>query len=441
MAGSMSHARACSRRAFLATLGVSPLGHALGRTPHGGRLRLALPWPIQSLDPSLLGDGFAALFAGAVFDSLYGLDASQAPYPTLADGLPTKLAEGSKLTLRPGLRSGSGRPLGAADVIASIARARARGAAGVLGEIDAPKPLPADPLSVVFPLSAPDAVARALASPLVPLVPRGFSPTAPDGTGAFRVELGRGRATFTRNPNAARGGAFLDSIEVSAVSDLAELLRGFEAGSSDVGWFGSGLYRAVKDAVPFEAPRYGFAVLLSGKAAGAWGAPGALQPLLDAVPAQQLAHLGLRALPAQASGSTRWGGPTTSIAVLSGAPQLLAVARALATTLATPGHDLMVAEKSAEELAGLRDTRQFGLMVDLVRAGPTPREVELALRTAASPEAARRAPKTASLSPRDLGKQLALGVIGELSVHGARRAALVGLESWQLGGVSLRSTT
>jgi peptide/nickel transport system substrate-binding protein len=437
----MTHHRACSRRAFLAALGTSGLSHALGRTPYGGRLRLGLPWPITGLDPSSLGDGFSALFAGAVFDPLFGLDAAGHPYPTLADGLPAKLDAGSKVSLRPGLKSGGGRPLGAADIVSSVARARARGAAGVLGEIDSPRPVPGDALSVVFPQSAPDQVARALASPLVPLVPRGFSPLTPDGTGAFRVELGRGRATFTRNPQAARGTAFLDTIEVTAVSDLAELLRGFESGASDVGWFGTGLYRAAKDAVAFEAPRYGFAVLLSGKQAGAWGAPGALQPLLDAVPAQQLTHLGLRALPAQAQGTARWGGPTAQIAVLASAPQLVAVARSLSAALSTPGHELTVAEKSAEELSALRDTRQFGLMLDLVRAGPTPREVELALRTAASPEAAKRAPKTASLPPRELGRQLALGVVGELSVYGARRASLVGLEGWQLGAVWARPGT
>jgi peptide/nickel transport system substrate-binding protein len=397
-----------------------------------------VPWPISGLDPSSLSDGFSALFASAVFDPVFGVDAAGNPYPTLADGLPTKLEAGCKVTLRPGLKTGAGRPLGAVDVVSSVARARARGAAGVLGEIESPRAIPADPLSVVFPQSSSDQVARALASPLVPLLPRGFSPSTPDGTGAFRVGLGRGRATFTRNPNAARGTAFLDSIEVTAVSDLAELLRGFESGTSDVGWFGTGLYRAVKDAVAFEAPRYAFAVLLAGKQAGAWGAPGTLQPLLDAVPAQQLTHLGLRALPTQAVGAARWGGPTTSIVVQSGAPQLIAVARAISAALSTPGHELTVAEKSAEELSGLRDARQFGLMLDVVRAGPTPREVELALRTAASPEAAKRAPKTASLPPRELGRHLALGVIGELSVYGARRAALAGLESWQLGAVSLR---
>jgi peptide/nickel transport system substrate-binding protein len=438
----MTRAGHVSRRAVLACLTTGATSYALGRTPYGGRLRLAVPWPIVSLEPASLSDGFAALFAGAAFEPLYALDGTGNPYPTLADGLPTKLAGGCRLALRPGLKTAAGRALGGADVVATLARARSRAAAGLLGELSAPRIDPSDPLGVVFANASPDSLARVLSSPLLALVPRGFSPVAPDGCGAFKVELGRGRAVLTRNPYAARGPSYLDAIEITAVNDLAELLRGFETGATDFGWFGTGLYRAVKDAVALEAPRYGFAVLMAGKATGAWGAPGTLQALLDAVPAQQLSHLGVRGLPAQASGSSAWGGPATTIAVLANAPQLGAIARALAATLSTSGHELSVVEKSAEELSSLQASRQFGLILDLVRA-PTsgPRDIELALRTAASPEAAKRAPKTAPLAPRELGRQLPLGVVGELSLWGARRAPFVGLESWQLGAVSFRPPT
>jgi len=435
----MTRAESLSRRALLVSLATSATSSALGRTPYGGRLRLAVPWPITSLEPASLSDGFAALFASAAFEPLFALDAAGNPYPTLAEALPGKLESGCRLALRPGLKTAGGRALSGADVVATLARARSRGAVGLLGELDNPSVDAKAPLGVVFPRSSPDAVARALASPLLALVPRGFSPLAPDGCGAFKVELGSGRALFTRNPNGARGASFLDAIEVTAVTDLAELLRGFEAGASDVAWFGSGLYRAVKDASPFESPRYGFAVLMPGKAAGAWGAPGTLQALLDAVPAEQLSHLGVRGLPAQPSGSRAWGGPPTTIAVPSNAPQLAAVARALAASLSTPGHELSVVEKTASEIQALQSSRQFGLLVALVRAPAAhPREVEMALRTAASPEAAKRAPKTAPLAPRELGRHLPLGVVGELSVWGTRRAPFVNLEAWQLGGVSLR---
>lgn len=438
MADPLARRQAASRRAFLAALACAGTSSALGRTPYGGRLRLAVPWPISALDPALLNDGFSALFASAAFDPLYGLDASGVPYPTLADGLPSAAPEGAKVRLRPGLKTAAGRALGGADVLFTIARARGRGASGVLGELAAPLLDPKDPLNVVFPGAAPEGVALALASPLLALVPRGFSALSPDGTGAFRVKLGGDRALLTRNLNAARGAAYLDAVEVSSASDIADLLRGFESGATDVGWFGAGLYRSGKEAVGFESPRYGFAVLRPGASVASWGAPGTLQALLDGVPAQQLAHLGLRGLPSSPGSALRWGGRPSSIAVLGGAPQLVAVARALASTLSSSGHELTVSEKSAAELSALRESRQFELLVDCVRAGSGAREVELLLRTAASPEAAKRAPKTASLEPRLLGRQLALGVIGELSVHGARRAGLLGLEGWQLGAVSLR---
>lgn len=412
----------------------------MGRTPYAGRLRLALPWPIASLDPASICDGFAALFASAVFEPLFGLDSAGSPYPALVESLPAQLGAGCRVSLRSGLRTAAGRALDGLDLIATMSRARTRGAAGLLGELDNPTLDPEDPLSVVFARAKPETVARALASPLLALVPRNFSPLSPDGCGAFKIELGHGRAVLTRNLSAARGPAFLEAIELTSTGDLAELLRGFESGVTDIGWFGSGLYRAVKDAVSFEAPRYGYAVLAAGKAVGAWGAPGTLQGLLDAVPAAQLLHLGLRGLPSAPKGSPSWGGPATTIAVLAQAPQLVGVARALAASLSTPGHELSVIEKTAEELSGLRSSRRFGLMVDCVRApSSAPRDIELALRTAASPEAAKRSPRTAPVAPRELGRQISLGVIGELSIWGARRANFTGLETWQLGAVSLRA--
>jgi hypothetical protein len=101
-----------------------------------------------------------------------------------------------------------------------------------------------------------------------------------------------------------------------------------------------------------------------------------------------------------------------------------------------------VAEKTGEELPALRASRQFGLLLDGVRApGPAPRDVEIALRTVASPEAAKRAPKTSSVGPRELGRSLPLGVVGELCCWGSRRATFSGLEAWQLGAVSLRQSS
>ena len=438
----MMHRKSFGRRAFLGVVSTSFGASALGRTPHAGRLRLGIPWPITSLDPAALNDGFSASFAAAVFEPLFATDASGKPYPALASKLPSPSAEGVRISLRPGLRTGSGRALSGADVLASVERARTRGAAGLLGEVEPPRLDAKDPLSVIFPKAEPEQLSLLLASPLLAVVPRGFSPLAPDGTGAFRMDIAPGRALMTRNMQATRGPAYLDAVEISAVTDLAELLRGFEAGSSDVGWFGAGLYRAVKDAVPFDTPRYGFAVLASGRLAGAWGAPGTLQTLLDGVAPEQLRHLGLRGLPNQSQATQRWGGPTIELAVPSACPQLLALARALVSTLSTPGHELRVVEKPPDEIARLRVSRQFGLMLDFVRSpGLGDRDAEHALRTAVNPEAAKRAPKVAAASPRQLARSLPLGVVGELTVHGARKSVFQGLESWNLGAVWLKAPT
>jgi hypothetical protein len=64
-----------------------------------------------------------------------------------------------------------------------------------------------------------------------------------------------------------------------------------------------------------------------------------------------------------------------------------------------------------------------------------------AQRPAVGPEAAKRAPRTALGAVRALGRQLPLGIVGELSIWGARRAPFINLESWQLGAAAFRPTT
>src|SRR4051794_17140979 len=99
MAASVNHRAQLSRRAFVATGACALSSYALGRTPYGGRLRLSVPWPIVSLDPAALEDGFSALFAGALFEPLYGADATGTPYPALAEALPSRHEAGSRLRL------------------------------------------------------------------------------------------------------------------------------------------------------------------------------------------------------------------------------------------------------------------------------------------------------------------------------------------------------
>src|SRR5690606_20204057 len=215
-------------------------------------------------------------------------------------------AEGSRVRLRPGLKSARGRPIDVSAVIHSLSRAARLGAL-VPRPVAVRRPSP-DPLALDFPGVAPEPLARELASPLAVIVPRDASPTRPDGTGAFVAHLEQGRLRLRRNLDAARGPAFLDAIEVLRAADLAESLRAFETGSTDVGWLGAGLHQPRSGAVRFRGTLYGWVILRTGRGAGPWGAPGIAQQLLDGVPADRLRHLGLEGLAAGSSANAGWGG-------------------------------------------------------------------------------------------------------------------------------------
>ncbi|MRG96899.1 hypothetical protein GF068_33995 [Polyangium spumosum] len=436
-----------SRRTFLgASLGsalalAASGARALGRTPQGGRFSLHLPWPTRSIDPHDLRDPAAALFGAAIADPLYTLDAAGHPAPALAQSLPTREALGTVVRLREGLRTARKAPLGAADVIFSIERARGRGAAALLAEVPRPAPYPKDPLAIVFGTTDPHKLARALSSPLVSVVPRRFDPRAPDGTGAFRAECGDRGIVLSRNPFAARGAAFLDGIEVTRADDLATSLRRFEAERDDVGWLGLGLHGERRGAVRFDLGRVAWIVLQIGPQAGHFALPSVAQRLVDAVPPERLSHLGLGPLP-PASGDPGWGGPPAELLVDEASAHLVEVARTVAPILSRPGHEVTVSTIARAELGRRRSKGQATLSIDVVRAAlPGPLGGWLSLATADDPARARelasKPPKLAPNAPaRALTQGLRVGVLGELRVAGGLIPELVlarGGEGWDLG--------
>lgn len=427
--------------AALATAVLAPReALALGRTPTGGKLSFRVPWSLASLDPHDLRDPAAALFAHAVFDPLFALDATNAPYATLATGMPHREGAGTVVRLREGLRTARGTALDARDVIASIDRARARGGAALWTDLPRPAAHPGERLAVTFGSADPVKLAKALASPLFALLPRSFSSSAPDGTGAFRADLKGGKLVLTRNENAARGASYLDSIEVESASDLKASLRQFEAERDDLGWLGMGLFGGRKGAAKFDCGAHALVVLITGSDAGTAGGVGAAQRLAGALPSERLGHLGLGALPV-ASGSPLWTGPKTDLVVDESAPHLVEIAATLAPILSGPGHEVTAAPVSRSELAKRRG--KAALMLDLVRPlGPGPLNTLLSLASAESParavEVAKKPPKNPASSARALAATLQVGVIGEVRASGgviadvtlAKNAAG---EGWDLG--------
>lgn len=426
--------------AFAATTWLEDSALALGRTPLGGRLSMTLPWPVSSLDPADPFDSTAALFAHAIADPVFAVDAAGEPYPALAVDYPSLSGGKTVVKLRAGLMSARGQALSARDLIFSLERARQLGGAPWLGELPLPTVDRNDPLAIVFPTAAREQVARALATPTTALVPRSFSPERPDGTGAMRAEPSADRLLLVRNLNAARGASFLDEVVVERASDLSASLRAFETRAADVGWLGAGLHAPRPKAAPFDLGAMGWVVLQTGTEAGSWGAPGVAQQLADALPPERFQHLGLGTLPTP-TGNAQWGGPPGSLFYEEGSAQLAEIARTVASILSRPNHELVAEPLSNRELRKRRSSRAFLAMLHVVRPlGRSGLTTLTALTAAVDSRAAldtvRRPPRLTSPNPRSLTRALPLGVLGELRVLGAhapeiRLARAVG-DGWDL---------
>jgi peptide/nickel transport system substrate-binding protein len=422
------------RRALLAgLLGAGATG-ALERIPAGGTLRLEIPWRLDGVDPHDLHDPAAALLGPALFDTLYGA-AGTGPFPSLAHTLPEARPDGAlAIELRPQLLGSDGRRLTAADVAWSLERSRARGAAGVLAPFSTFRAA-ADRPAVVTRGPSTAALAEALTTPVTAIVTSRSTPARTDGTGAFRLEARPWGLELLRNVRAARGAAFLERVTVRAAGDLAAALRAFEAGDADLGWLGAGLHGRRKDAAPFEGPPLGWVVLRTGREAGAWSAPGIAQALADGVGADRLAPLGLREV-ANARNAAGWTGAPSALLVDEGSPHLLEIARTLAAALGRPGHAVTATGVPHGELAARRASGAYTLMLDFVRSlGDRAPEVQLALLTAERPALARRPPRVAPPTARDVARTLTLGVVGRLAVVGAVATRVRGIAGWSLGDV------
>lgn len=416
------------RRAFLAAAagcGLLRLGEAraMGRIPLGGELSFELPHDTSRLDPYDLFDPLAALIGPAAFETVFRLDRTGNPYPSLAETMPTFEGGVARVGLRTGLRSGRGRPLIARDLIESIERARRGGGAAVLLAVPKGRVDPKNGRVAVFQSVDPIELARALASPIVPLASTLSTAQQPDGTGAFVAHPSRGYVLLERNTNAARGPANLRRIRIGQTDDLKAPLRAFEARRVDLGWLGAGLHQPRRDAVPFDLGDVGWIVLRTGREAGTWGAPGIAQRLLNAIPPGRLAHLVLGPLPPSDT-SLPWGGPPCKLLAPTNSAHLVEVAKTLASILSRPGHEVEVQALTQAELGSRRATRSYALMVDLVRPiGPPGIATLIAMATADDPTRAvaiaRHPPRQSSFDPRVLARTMQLGVVGALRVSGA----------------------
>ena len=406
--------------------GLPRLARAGGRIPLGGKLRFRVPWGIHAIDPHRLDDAIAGFFGEALFDRLYARRADATIVPALAESAPEPDGANLRVNLRQGLRTAEGHPFDVSDAAWSIARARALGARGWLAEVPTPRE---DAGALVFAMKDAPQLMRTLASPLLAMVKKGFSPEAPDGTGPMRMRRTDDGIVLSSNPLAALGRSFLDEIAIRAASNVTESLLAFEAGTDDIGWLERGLHAPRPGSLAFDFGAIGWIVLSTGKEAGTWDAPGVAQSLADGIAFDRLASFHLGA-PWPASPSEGWGGPPVPLLVRDDSPWLIDLAGAVAASLTRPSHEVTVRPIRPAALAARRATRDLGLALDVVRSvGPGALASMVSLVTSDSPDRAeqvmKHAPRLGEVPARTLTRTLRTGVLGELRVMGGRMPNVV----------------
>lgn len=417
-----------SRRSAIAAIAfasVAPrFAFARTRTPYGGRIAMHVPWPLSSIDPHRIDDAAAAFFGDAIFDSLYARDDSGEIVASLAEKDPEPDGARLRVTLRSGVRFASGAVFDARSATFSIARARSRDASAWLADVPPPR---IEKGTLVFAMRDGQKLARALASPLVAMVPPRFSPDRPDGTGPFHAEPRVHGLVLVRNPGAASGPSFLDTIDARRAPDLATSLRAFEGGADDIGWLGSFLHEPRPGARSFDGGVAAWAILRVGRDAGALDAAGMAQAFADGIPHASLASLVVG--PAWAASNARWTGPPGDLLVRDDAPWLVEVARAAAIALSSAAHEVTVRPVAAGEIAQRRASRGFALMLDVARpAGPGPFGLLIGLATADDPASAAalaRHPPRGEIAPRVVTRTMRIGVVGEVRLQGGRAPDVV----------------
>lgn len=396
-------------------------GLARGRAPYGGRLALHVPWPLGAVDPHRLDDVASACFGEALFDTLYVRDDAGRVVPSLAERVPEPGSSGLRVPLRAGVRFASGASMDARAVAAAIERARSRDARAWLFDLGAPR---IDGDALLFSERDPRKLVRALASPLVAIVPPRFDPERPDGTGAFRAEKLPGGMRLVRNTLAANGPSLLDAIDVRHEADLVTSLRAFESGADDLGWLGAFLHEPRPGALAFDGGAVGWAILRTGRDAGPLDAPGTAQALADGVPYAGLAALAVG--PPWSTGQARWTGPPCELLVRDDEPWLAELARAVAAALTSPSHDVTPRLLPTGDFAQRRATRTFALLLDVTRpAGPGELGTLLGLAAAEDRTVAlalAQHPPGGPVDPRTATRTLRIGVVGEVRLQGGRAA-------------------
>jgi len=217
-----------------------------GPPRRGGTLQAAITGgsSADTLDPLSAVSNADFSRVNNLFEPLLGLTPNAQPMFVLADELtPNATATEWTLRLKPGITFHNGKPLTADDVIytfRTVMNPKAPGAAAAgLASIDAAGLTKLDPLTVRIPCKTPFATLhQALAIPTYSdIIPVGFNPAAPVGTGPFRLKSFTPgvQSTFVRYEHYWQTGLpYLDEVVITDYSDQTSQVNALLSGQVHV---------------------------------------------------------------------------------------------------------------------------------------------------------------------------------------------------------------
>jgi len=243
-----------SRRGFLAGAGTVALGltlgacggssstsGALGKPKRGGTLTVAITGggSADTLDPFKANAETDYCRAEQLYESLTRFDASGQLRNYLAEEMtPNKTGTLWTIRVRDGVHFHDGRPLTAADVMASLRlMGKAPSSAGLMTPLDLNGMKALDTKTVSVPAHSPLFTFPAIVGGFWGwVVPANYNPARPNGTGPFVAESFTPgvQSTFKRNPNYWQSGRpYVDKIVITDYSDETSQVNALTSGQAN----------------------------------------------------------------------------------------------------------------------------------------------------------------------------------------------------------------
>jgi peptide/nickel transport system substrate-binding protein len=216
---------------------------ATGKPRKGGTLRIGSTGggTTDTLDPQAWATLPDQLRVQQLYDPLVWMAANGKPQLVLAKEV-TPNADGTEwaITIQSGVTTHNGKPFTSDDVLYSFQRIVKNDLPGaiLLGPIDIKNCTVVDATTVKLAFSKPFGVLLDnLSFPYFYMVPRGFNPKKPDGTGPFKYQsfTAGQQSTFTRNDNYWQSGLpYLDAIVTQDITDESSQVSAIQSGQLDV---------------------------------------------------------------------------------------------------------------------------------------------------------------------------------------------------------------